>query len=229
MKELLAVATITILAVISPGADFAMVTRNSLLHGRRAGLLASLGIATGVQLHVLYSMLGVALLIQQSPQWFGVIKLAGAVYLIYVGYQTLRSRPGTDAPSDGARSLSPLAAWRTGFFTNALNPKTTLFVVSVYAQVVQLDTSLAVQIGYGLFMSLAHGVWFSVVAVLFSEPRLRNRMLQRQVVLNRCMGGVLMTLGLLLALASGAEHGSQSQVIAHDAPRRDLAATAIAE
>lgn len=204
MMELIAVATITILAVISPGADFAMVTRNSLLHGRRAGLLASLGIATGVQLHVLYSMLGVALLIQQSPQWFGVIKLAGAVYLIYVGYQTICSQPSAQAHSDDTHRLSPLVAWRTGFFTNALNPKTTLFVVSVYTQVVQPGTSLAVQIGYGLFMSLAHWVWFSLVTVLFSEPRLRNRMLSRQVVLNRCIGGVLVALGLSLALTSAA-------------------------
>lgn len=204
MMELIAVATITILAVISPGADFAMVTRNSLLHGRRAGLLASLGIATGVQLHVLYSMLGVALLIQQSPQWFGVIKLAGALYLIYVGYQTLRSQPNAKAYASGTGDLSPLAAWRTGFFTNALNPKTTLFVVSVYTQVVQPGTSLAVQIGYGLFMSLAHWVWFSLVTVLFSEPRLRRRMLQRQVLLNRAIGSVLIALGAALALASAA-------------------------
>lgn len=204
MIELVAVASITVLAVISPGADFAMVTRNSLLHGRRAGLLAALGIASGVQLHVLYSMLGVALLIQQSPQWFDVIKLAGAVYLMYVGWQTIRSRPATDMSGHSQQRLSPLAAWRSGFFTNALNPKTTLFVVSVYAQVVQPGTPLLVQIGYGLFMSLAHWVWFSVVTVVFSEPRLRNQMLRRQVVLNGCIGGVLMALGLSLALASAA-------------------------
>ena len=75
MIELAAVATITILAVISPGADFAMVTRNSLLYGRSAGLLASLGIALGVQLHVLYTMLGVGLVLQNSPGLFSTIKL----------------------------------------------------------------------------------------------------------------------------------------------------------
>jgi len=206
MIELVAVASITVLAVISPGADFAMVTRNSLLHGRRAGLLAALGIASGVQLHVLYSMLGVALLIQQSPQWFDVIKLAGAGYLMYVGWQTIRSRPATDMSHSSQQRLSPLAAWRSGFFTNALNPKTTLFVVSVYAQVVQPGTPLLVQIAYGLFMSLAHWGWFSVVTVVFSEPRLRKQMLRRQRLLNGGIGGVLMVLGLSLALASAATH-----------------------
>ena len=205
MMEIIAVATITLLAVISPGADFAMVTRNSLLQGRTAGLLAALGIAAGVQLHVLYTMLGVGVVIQQSPQWFSVIKFAGALYLIYVGYQTWVSRPQADASSGSTpRSLSKWGALRTGFFTNALNPKTTLFVVSVYTQVVHPDTPLSIQIGYGLFMSLAHGVWFSLVAAFFSEPSLRMRMLRRQVALNRSIGGVLGLLGVTLVFASAA-------------------------
>lgn len=135
MLEIIAVMTITLLAVISPGADFAMVTRNSLLYGRRAGLLTSAGIAAGVQLHVLYSMLGVALLLRGSPGWFGAVKLAGAVYLIYIGWQAFTSRASSSAVN-GKGSDAPLsaqAALKAGFFTNALNPKTTLFVVSVYS------------------------------------------------------------------------------------------------
>lgn len=204
MVELLAVAVITILAVISPGADFAMVTRNSVLYGRPAGLLASLGIAMGVQLHVLYTMLGVGLVIQNSPHWFSVIKLAGALYLVYVGYKTFTSRPCASAGPGAPGGLNALGALRTGFFTNALNPKTTLFVVSVYTQVVHPGTPIPVQVGYGLFMSLAHWAWFSMVTVFFSQERLRTNMLKQQVVLNRGIGAVLVALGLSLALAPAA-------------------------
>ncbi len=202
MNELLAVASITILAVISPGADFAMVTRNSLLYGRAAGLLASLGIAIGVQLHVLYTMLGVGLVLHNSPQWFSTIKLIGAIYLIYVGYQTFSSRPSSSTDAAAPRGLNALGALRTGFFTNALNPKTTLFVVSVYTQMVGPDTLLPVQIGYGLFMSLAHWAWFSLVTLFFAEERLRMSLLQRQGLLNRSIGAMLVALGIGLALAS---------------------------
>ena len=66
MTELLAVALITILAVISPGADFAMVTRNSLMLSRRSGVLTALGIGLGVTVHVSYTLLGVGLLIRCS-------------------------------------------------------------------------------------------------------------------------------------------------------------------
>lgn len=203
MVELLAVAAITILAVISPGADFAMVTRNSLLYGRSAGLLASLGVAVGVQLHVIYTMLGVGLLIRNSPEWFDLIRMAGALYLIWVGYKTFTSRPAVDAEGAAAR-MNGFQALRSGFFTNALNPKTTLFVVSVYTQVVGPDTPLAQQIGYGLFMSVAHLAWFSLVSLFFSEAHLRARMLRRQVLLNRGIGGVLVALGLWLALTPAA-------------------------
>ncbi len=199
MNELIAVALITVLAVVSPGADFAMVTRNSYLHGRRAGLLAAAGIALGVQVHVCYTMLGVGLLIAGSPALFFAIKLCGAAYLIYIGATTFAQRPLADAAAE--RAAPSGGALRAGFMTNALNPKTTLFVLSTYPQVVHVDTGLAVQLGYGLFMSVAHWFWFSLVALFFSQPRLRAAMLGWQAALNRLIGAVLVGLGLTLALA----------------------------
>jgi len=199
--ELIAVAIITILAIVSPGPDFAMVTRNSLVYGRPAGLYAALGIAAGVQVHVLYTMLGVGLLIQSSPAWFSAIRLAGAVYLIYVGCKTFTSLLASGAGNASHGGLGALGALRTGFITNALNPKTTLFVLSVYTQVVSEQTPLSVRIGYGLFMSFAHWAWFSVVSLLFSDARLRTNVLRRQALLNRVIGSVLCGLGLWLAVA----------------------------
>lgn len=201
--EVSAVATITMLAVISPGADFAMVTRNSILHGRRAGLLSSLGIAAGVQLHVFYTMVGVGLLIRSSPDLFALIKMLGALYLVFVGYKTFVSRPAEGGVKGGAGlSLSAVDAFRHGFFTNALNPKTTLFVLSVYTQVVGSDTPVSVQVLYGAFMSVAHGAWFSLVSVFLSRPALREQLLRCQVWLNRGIGLVLAGLGVMLSVAS---------------------------
>ncbi|MDW5417194.1 MULTISPECIES: LysE family translocator [unclassified Iodobacter] len=201
MNEIFAVALITILAVISPGADFAMVTRNSYLYGRKAGLLAALGIALGVQIHVMYTMLGVGLIISQSPALFTVIKIAGAIYLIYIGYKTFTSKSKLDIDLSADSALSPLSALRNGFLTNVLNPKTTLFVVSTYTQVVNPSTPLTQQIGYGLFMSLAHGIWFSLVALFFSHQTLRSAMINGQSVLNKIIGSALLGLGVSLAFA----------------------------
>ncbi|GAB3625303.1 lysine transporter LysE [Pandoraea terrae] len=225
MHELLAVMMITVLAVVSPGADFAMVTRNSWLHGRRAGLWAAAGIALGVQVHVAYTLVGVGVLIKSAPWLFTGIKLVGAAYLVYIGWQTLTSRPlkvpegtGVDggqsgpagrgdasrlcrASADEAGRAADRAALRTGFLTNALNPKTTLFVVSTFTQVVQPGTGWSVTLGYGAFMSLAHWVWFSVVALGFSQGWMRAAMVRRQKTVQRTIGGTLMALGTVLATA----------------------------
>ncbi|MER5193043.1 LysE family translocator [Streptomyces sp. NPDC002755] len=201
MTELLAVALITVLAVIAPGADFAMIVRNSYLYGRRTGLLAATGVAAGVLVHVTYTMLGVGLLIASSTFLFTVIKLIGAAYLIYIGVRTFRTKGEVEVDLTGKTELTPLAALRAGFLTNVLNPKTTLFVVSTFSQVVSPGTPVRQQIGYGLFMSLAHLLWFGVVAVFFSHDRMRTLMLRGQRVLNKVIGSVLAGLGVSLALA----------------------------
>jgi len=204
MAELLAVALITVLAVISPGADFAMVTRNSLLHGRRAGVLCALGIALGVQVHVFYTMFGVGLLIAHAPALLHGIKLVGAAYLVWIGWKTLSASalPGSETPAANTpHTLSAGAALRMGFLTNALNPKTTLFVVSTYTQVVHPGTPLAAQFGYGLFMSAAHAAWFALVAAVFASGALRRSLLAQQRVVDRVIGVILIGLGLALGLA----------------------------
>lgn len=201
MTEVLAVAVITVLAVIAPGADFAMVVRNSYLYGRRTGVLAALGVAAGVLVHVTYTMLGVGLLIASSTFLFTVIKLVGAAYLVYIGVRTFRTRGEVTVDLGNKTDLTPSAALRTGFLTNVLNPKTTLFVVSTFAQVVSPGTPLLQQVGYGLFMSLAHLLWFGVVAVFFSHDRMRTLMLRGQKVLNKVIGSVLAGLGVSLAFA----------------------------
>ena len=201
MTELLAVITITILAVISPGPDFAMVTRNSLLLSRRAGVLTALGIGLGIVVHVSYTLLGIGLLISQSLWLFSVLKLVGAAYLIYLGAKMLRAKPAAAAATDAPPALSDLAALRIGFFTNALNPKTTVFVVSLFMQVVAPTTPLAVQLGYGAFISLAHMAWFTVVALCFSSGAVRQALLRVRHWIDRVFGGLLIGFGALLATA----------------------------
>lgn len=201
MTELIAVAVITVLAVISPGADFAMVVRNSALYGRTTGLLAAAGVAAGVLVHVTYTMLGVGLLIASSTALFTAIKLVGAAYLVYIGVRTFLARADLAVDLVSKPELTRLGALRTGFLTNALNPKTTLFVVSTFTQVVGPGTPVWQQAGYGLFMSFAHLGWFGLVALFFSHSRLRTGMLRWQKVLNRSIGSVLVGLGVTLGFA----------------------------
>lgn len=200
MTELIAVITITLLAIISPGPDFAMVTRNSLLLSRRAGVLTALGIGLGVLVHVTYTLVGVGLLIQQSLWLFNTIKLVGALYLIYLGVKMLRAKPSGVAAAGTLAPLSDLAALRTGFLANVLNPKTTIFIVSLFMQVVRPDTPLALQVGYGGFIAVAHVLWFALVAMCFSAGAVRERLLAVRHWVDRVFGGLLVGFGVVLAV-----------------------------
>lgn len=200
MNELLAVAAITILAVISPGPDFALVIRNSYSFGRKNGLTAALGIACGVQVHVFYTVFGIAVIIAHSPVLFMCMKVLGAGYLIYLGIRSLTNTGVLTLGKAEGRGSALREAFRTGFLTNALNPKTMLFVVATYSQVVRADSSMYVNLAYGLFMSLSHLVWFSLVAIFFSAEALRSRILSKQHVVDRVIGTALIGLGASLIL-----------------------------
>ncbi|MEH6419883.1 LysE family transporter [Pseudomonas sp. CGJS7] len=200
MHESIAVLTITVLAVLSPGPDFAMVSRNSLLLSRRAGVLTALGIGLGVWVHVAYTLLGVGLVIQQSLRLYAALKIVGALYLLYLGVKMLRSREPAAAEAQApVAAMSDWAALRTGFLTNALNPKCTVFVVSLFLQVVQPATPMAQRIGYGAFVSATHIVWFALVALLFSHGSVRAALLRWRLWIDRAFGALLVGFGALLA------------------------------
>jgi RhtB (resistance to homoserine/threonine) family protein len=201
MTELLAVITITILAVISPGPDFAMVSRNSLLLSRRAGLLTALGIGGGVLVHVAYTILGVGLLIQNSITLFHALKLVGAAYLVWLGARMLAAKPGGNMTESAAATLSDGQALRVGFLTNTLNPKTTVFIVSLFIQVVEPTTALPVQIGYGAFIAAAHILWFALVALFFSAGAVRQRILAVRHWIDRSFGALLVGFGVMLGVS----------------------------
>ncbi len=194
MAEWLTVIVITVFAVISPGPDFAMLSR-------RAGVLTACGIGLGVLVHVSYTLLGVGILIAGSAALFSVLKFAGAAYLIWLGVKMLLAKPEDDQPMLFA-APSDFQALRVGFFTNALNPKTTVFIVSLFMQVVQRDTPLLVQISYGLFIAFAHVVWFAAVALFFSEGRVRAHILRLRHWIDWVFGVLLIGFGLALAMAN---------------------------
>jgi RhtB (resistance to homoserine/threonine) family protein len=196
-NDLLAVATIAVFMVISPGADFAMITRNSLLSSRTSGLFSAFGVSCAIWIHLFYSIAGLVLIISQSPILFSFIKFIGAGYLIYIGYKTFNRRQLVDSvPDDNSIQMSKLAAFKNGFITNALNPKTSLFFFSIFTQVVDPHTPVMIQIVYGAIISFAHLAWFSLVACFFSHPILQSGYSKHQILFSRIVGSALIIFGL---------------------------------
>ena len=200
--EFFTVALIHLLAVASPGPDFAIVVRESVAHGRRAGTWTALGVGTGIFVHVAYSLLGIGLIVSQSIVLFNALKWLAAAYLFYIGIKALRAKPAApgslEVVGDGAER-APRGAFMTGFVTNGLNPKATLFFLSLFTVVINPHTPLAVQAGYGVYLAFATALWFCLVALLFSQRRVRAGFARMGHWFDRLMGTVLVGLGVKLA------------------------------
>ena len=201
LREFLIVAIAHLLAVMSPGPDFAMISRNSLVYSRRTGVLASVGLAMGILVHVTYCLVGIGLIISKSIILFSTIKWLGAGYLIYIGYKSLRSKPRVDKTTAEMRQdLTRQQAVWTGFLTNVLNPKATLFFLALFTQVISPKTPLLVQVLYGLEMSVMTFAWFALVAVVLSHSLVKSQFARVQHYLEKVFGAVLIALGIRVAL-----------------------------
>ncbi len=202
--EFMSVALVHLLAVASPGPDFAVVVRESVAQGRRAGSWTALGVGCGIFVHVAYSLLGIGLIVSQSIVLFNLFKWLAAAYLVYLGWRALRARPMSLEAIDGANAPVARSAWRAfviGFVTNGLNPKATLFFLSLFTVVISPDTPLLVQAGYGLYLAGATALWFLLVAWLFSRGRVRAGFARMGHWFDRLTGAVLIGLGARLALS----------------------------
>lgn len=205
LLELASLMAIFSFAIVSPGADLAMVMRQSIVHGRRAAIVTSFGIGTALMLHVTYTILGLGLIISQSIYLFNIVKWCGVAYLVYIGIKTLRagkadlSAVGMQAAAGASGGQSALRAFSLGFLANALNPKAVFFFLSIFSTVVNAHTPIPVKFGYGLVMAASLMVWFVGVSFFLTTPRMRAAFSRMSQWINRASGVVFIALGIKLA------------------------------
>nr|WP_269061379.1 LysE family transporter [Stutzerimonas kunmingensis] len=202
--EFMTVALVHLPAVASPGPDFAVVVRESVTQGRRVGSWTALGVGCGIFVHVAYSLLGIGLIVSQSIVLFNLFKWLAAGYLLYLGWRALRARPMSLDTADEVGTTSDRSPWQAfvvGFVTNGLNPKATLFFLSLFTVVISADTPLWVQAGYGVYLAGATALWFLLVAWLFSRGRVRAGFARMGHWFDRLTGAVLIGLGVRLAVS----------------------------
>ncbi|MFC3121737.1 LysE family translocator [Agaribacter flavus] len=198
----LTIAIMHAVAVASPGPDFAVVLKQSLQKGKKAGIWTSIGVGSGILVHVVYSLLGVGLLIQANDWLYEVLLYAAAAYLVWIGFGALRSMPSENQTQDvpAAKGTSK-NAFILGFITNGLNPKATLFFLALYSLAIPTDTSLSVKLAYGVYLAVATGLWFVFVSLLASHASIRRIYQQKGYWFDRLMGVVIILMAILLVVS----------------------------
>ncbi len=207
-SQMLVFIAIAAVLTVTPGADMALVTKNVLTRGRAAAFSTTLGICLGCLTHATLSALGLSAILSRSTVLFEAVKLAGAVYLIYIGAMSLWSgfhRHDADKSTTGSLSgLSErrLRSFTEGLFTNLLNPKVALFYLTFLPQFIApgepvLKKSLflaLIHVGMGLVWLIAFASLLDKLGKLFSRSSVRRK-------LEAVTGGLLIAFGLKLAFA----------------------------
>jgi threonine/homoserine/homoserine lactone efflux protein len=195
-----------VVLVLIPGADFAVVTKNTLVGGHRRGRWTALGVSNSNLVQGTAAAFGLSALIMKVQPLFEAIKWAGVAYLAYLGAQAIRSaRRGEYAPLDGddpARAAQNVAGWRQGFLSNITHPKVLVFYLAVLPQFLTPGAGL----GWLLVLAWSHAVIsLGYLLVLVTGLHSARRLLMRRKVrraLDTTTGVVLLGLGARLA----AEH-----------------------
>ena len=202
--EFLTIASVHLLAVASPGPDFAIVLKHSISFGRRAAIITSIGVGVGILIHVAYSLLGIGLLIKTTPVLFQIFSYVAGAYLLYLGWGAIRS-PAPQSLNNVdvvkvQQRISDNKAFMVGFLTNGLNPKATLFFLSVFAVAVSTDTPDVIKLAYGLYLAVATGIWFCVLSLFLSSQKVTQFIGKNGYWFDRVMGVVLILLAIKLVI-----------------------------
>jgi RhtB (resistance to homoserine/threonine) family protein len=202
--QVLAFALVAALMTVSPGADTFLVVRNTLRGGREDGWLTVAGICSGVFVHALLSALGVSAVLAHSATAFLLLKVAGAAYLAWLGFQSLRSAargaPAAAPAAVEAARVPPARSFREGFLTNLLNPKVIVFYLALLPQFLSPgDAVLPKSMLYAAIHFVEGILWLGFVAWGVD----RSRAFFLRTALRRWMdalcGTILVALGLRLA------------------------------
>ena len=206
MQEFLSISVLIILAAISPGPDFAIVTKNSLLFSRRAGIYTAMGVSVSLMIHAVYCILGLALIISKSLLAFSIIKYLGAAYLIYIGIKGL-SATHASMKSDEIKLKSSITRWQAfsqGLLCNLLNPKAIMFLLAFFTLIVKPGSALITEMGYGFEIAIIHMIWFSCLSMLMTHTSIQKHLNRIQFYIVKMMGALLVAFGVRIATLSQA-------------------------
>jgi RhtB (resistance to homoserine/threonine) family protein len=196
---------IAVVVIVIPGPDTAMVTKNAVMHGRRAALWTALGVNAGLAVWTVASAFGVASLVRASDSAFTVLKLIGAAYLVWLGIQALRAarRGGSHSEPDsaGRARLDARRGFRQGLLSDLANPKIGAFFTGLLPQFAGPGHSVLIPFlalgGLFVLMTVAWLCAYALVAVKASEVLRRRRV---SAAIDRLSGMILIGFGVRLAL-----------------------------
>ena len=200
MAEFLTVAILHLFAVVSPGPDFALITRQSLRFNRRVAIWTSLGIGVGILFHCLLAITGLFILITSNELFSITLKIIGSAYLLYLGINSvIGNQKKSKLEEKDNDNLDKFNGFVVGLITNITNVKAILFFVTVFSVVIDAENSLPL-IYYGVYMALATFLWFAFISYVFTSNKFKNRFSTFLRIFEKVIGIILILLSLQIII-----------------------------
>ena len=194
---LVSLGLLWIVAVVTPGPNFFNIAQLAANGSRRHGVAASAGVASGTILWGLAGGLGIKSLFTAAPMLYVAFKVVGGCYLIYLGLKLFkRSKPAAGQsllPHEPRRSM--FSAWRLGLLGNLSNPKSALFVATIFASTMPPSPSPMLLTLAVVVMATLSFSWYTAVALVFSSERMASVYSRSRKWLDRFAGGCYLLFG----------------------------------
>ena len=191
-----------LIALTSPGPDTAIIIRQVNLHGRSAGIYASIGIGFGIYAHCLLAINGISLFIITNDIYKLIVSLIGSIYIFYLGIRM--AFPSNNAKeNDQAISSSFYGSFTSGLITNIFNIKAFIFFVSLFSMLIDSIDGLFFYI-YPIYFSITSALWFMFLSYLLTSSNTFN--IERNYLINKAMALILCSIGLFIFLKSMHEY-----------------------
>ncbi|GGP52567.1 LysE family translocator [Shewanella saliphila] len=192
----LGLLAICCLGAMSPGPSLAMVVRHTLSGGRLHGVVCAWAHSIGIGVYALVTLLGLAAVLKASPMIFNAIAVVGALYLAWIGIQSLRSKGGMQQKLAAGKPSRLWQAARDGIAISLFNPKILLFFLALFSQFV-----LAAQttVGQGLIVFtplVVDGLWYTIIAFVLSHAAVLPKLREKSQLIDRLSGVVLILLAI---------------------------------
>jgi len=197
-----AIGLIHLVALVSPGPDFLVACRNTLMYSRSIGIYTAVGFGLGICVHISYAVFGLSWLIANNELIFTVIQYLGAFYLMLIGFQSLRSFQSQISQETVTVSsrISPFRAIRIGFITNVLNPKATLFFLSLFSTMLDPTVGELTLVVIAVLLVVTTILWFSLVALLISHTRFTTVLKRYEKTAHQFFGVLLIGIGVIILI-----------------------------
>ena len=198
--SLFSVVSIWSLAVITPGPNFFSTAQTAVIHSRTAGLFIVLGTCTGTIIWSIAGYFGLAYLFIVPPLIYITLKVAGGSYIIYFGIKVIINSYKTNSKLDIQQESfqSNFKNWRKGLVTNLSNPKTAMFITSLFASVLPKEPTLLMGILIVTLLVTISLIWYSFVVFIFSSRKIRCYYNQIQKKIERVAGIIFLAFGAKL-------------------------------